>query len=101
MSMPVRLATLAIFGVLAISPAAQAQQGEGDVQGQTPPPGPGPCGAGNPATGQETLSDKLSDCGGVLRPSVGMDNEIHAPAPDPTPGTTPVVPPPSTDAVPK
>ncbi|MEF2074561.1 hypothetical protein [Consotaella aegiceratis] len=40
-----------------------------------------------------SLSDRLADCGGVLRPPGGTDPGIRAPAPDPDPGTTPVIPP--------
>lgn len=34
--------------------------------------------------------------GGVIVPPTGIDPEIQVPAPDPTPGTTPVIPPPGT-----
>jgi len=40
-----------------------------------------------------TLSDKLDETGGVVRPPPGVDPGIHRPAPDPMPGTTPVIPP--------
>ncbi len=48
-----------------------------------PAPRPGPSGA--PPTGV-----------GVIRPPAGMDPGIHAPAPNPDPGTTRVIPPPGT-----
>jgi hypothetical protein len=50
-----------------------------------------PCAPQSRAPGQETLSDKLDDCNGVIRPSVGMDPGIAQPAPDPRPGDMPVI----------
>ncbi len=41
-----------------------------------------------------TLSDKLRDSRGVIRPPPSRDSEIVVPAPDT--GTTPVIPPPGT-----
>ncbi|MHB2168435.1 hypothetical protein [Alsobacter sp. R-9] len=43
-----------------------------------------------------TLSDKLKDSKGVIKPPPNMDPEIRVPAPVPNPGTTPVIPPPGT-----
>lgn len=43
-----------------------------------------------------TLSEQLHEDKGVIKPPAVGDAEIHAPAPDPTPGTTPVIPPPGT-----
>ena len=40
-----------------------------------------------------TLSEQLSETGGVIQPPPTPDNDIHVPAPDPNPGTTPVIPP--------
>ena len=53
-----------------------------------------PCAAqpGGAGAGQD-LSGKLADCSDVLTPPATNDPEIQAPAPDPTPGTTPVIPP--------
>jgi hypothetical protein len=65
------------------------------------PPDTHPCAPTTDPPGQDSLSDKLADCRGVLRPSVGMDRDIYAPAPDPTPNSTPVIRPPITEAVPK
>lgn len=47
------------------------------------------------ASGQPcpSLSDKLDETGGVVRPPQGVDPGIHQDAPDPMPGTTPVIPP--------
>ena len=50
-----------------------------------------PCAPETRVPGQETLSDKLDDCSGVLRPSVGMDPKINVPAPDPHPGDMPII----------
>lgn len=44
----------------------------------------------------ETLSEHLDENKGVIEPPAVGDAEIHVPAPDPTPGTTPVIPPPGT-----
>jgi len=41
-----------------------------------------PCAPGTRAPGQGSLSEKLDDCSGVLRPSVGMDPGIQKPPPD-------------------
>ena len=43
-----------------------------------------------------TLSEKLDQSKGVLRPPTGIDPGIQAPAPEPNPQTTPVIPPPGT-----
>ncbi|MCQ8781485.1 hypothetical protein [Mangrovibrevibacter kandeliae] len=45
------------------------------------------------ASGGDNASRQLADCGGVLTPPGGVDPQIQAPAPDPNPGTTPVIPP--------
>jgi hypothetical protein len=44
----------------------------------------------------ESLSSKLSETGGVIKPKEGVDPNMKAPAPDPTPHTTPVIPPSAT-----
>lgn len=43
-----------------------------------------------------TLSEQLNENQGVINPPPVGDEEIHAPAPEPLPGTTPVIPPPGT-----
>jgi len=43
-----------------------------------------------------TLSEQLDESKGVIDPPPVGDAEIHAPAPEPLPGTTPVIPPPGT-----
>lgn len=43
-----------------------------------------------------TLSEQLDENQGVIDPPPVGDEEIHAPAPEPLPGTTPVIPPPGT-----
>ena len=78
----------ALVGVLLCGPAlAQADKPKTDV-----------------GTAGGTLSDKLSNTGGVIHPSEGLDPGMQKPAP-PT-GTTPVIPAPgtpggSTDVQPK
>jgi len=44
----------------------------------------------------QSLSDQLDEGKGVINPPPVGDTEIQAPAPDPNPGTTPVIPPPGT-----
>lgn len=46
------------------------------------PAPPRPCSPDGSA--HATLSDQLSDCSGVLRPSTGMDPEIRVPTPPAT-----------------
>ncbi|WP_181704361.1 hypothetical protein [Chthonobacter albigriseus] len=41
----------------------------------------------------ENLSEQLGATGGVITPPAVSDGEIQVPAPDPNPGTTPVIPP--------
>jgi hypothetical protein len=45
---------------------------------------------------QEDLSKRLDRTDGVIRPPDRIDPDIHVPAPQPNPGTTPVIPPPGT-----
>jgi hypothetical protein len=45
-----------------------------------------------PAQG-DSLSDQLERNEGVIKPPPGIDSGIGVPAPDPDPGTTPVIPP--------
>ncbi len=42
----------------------------------------------------QPLSEQLNQSKGVLHPPRNVDPEIQAPAPDPNPNTTPVIPPP-------
>ena len=44
-------------------------------------------------SGQDDLTQQLQDCDSVLTPPTMGDTGIEAPAPDPDPGTTPVIPP--------
>ena len=44
----------------------------------------------------ETLSERLDRNNGVIHPPAGTDPGIAVPAPDPNPGSTPVIPPPGT-----
>jgi hypothetical protein len=93
-------AVLAALGLLATAAQAQAPQ-------QIPEENP--CVDGRQTldgTPCQTLSDKLDETGGIITPPTGVDPEIHTPAPDPMPGTTPVIPPsavqpnPDTDGIP-
>jgi hypothetical protein len=62
--------------------AERAQQPKTETEGQAPP--------------SEDLSKRLDRTDGVIRPPQTIDPEIHAPVPEPNPGTTPVIPPPGT-----
>jgi len=53
--------------------------------------GGGRCQPGTPAPEQHTLSEKLENCNGVLRPSSGIDSKMRVPAPDPHAGTMRVI----------
>jgi hypothetical protein len=87
----------AALGALAMSPALA----------QTSAPAPGSPAAGTTnglpqdprATGStrpgETLTERLDRTDGVLRPDPGIAPDMRVPAPDPNPGTTPVIPPPA------
>ena len=59
---------------------------------QTPPPSS----IHGPATSGQSLSTKLSESNGVIKPKADIDPGIHVPAPDPHPNSTPVVPPAAT-----
>ncbi|HZW46492.1 MAG TPA: hypothetical protein VFF61_03115 [Microvirga sp.] len=48
----------------------------------------------DPPTTGSTLSDKLEQSDGVIRPPETGSPDITVPAPVPNPGTTPVIPPP-------
>jgi hypothetical protein len=96
---------LALPLVFASVPAA-AQNAPGGDASMLKAEGSSPCSAGretpNQDSGtQQTLSDKLSDCNGVLRPSVGIDRGIHVEAPDPHGGTMPVIRPDRNEPTPK
>jgi len=55
-----------------------------------------PCNPGDyepPDSDGSSLTEGAIDCGEVIVPPQGMDPEISAPAPEPYPGTTPVIPP--------
>jgi hypothetical protein len=58
-----------------------------------PVPGTEPAPPGNARPG-ETLSEQLDRSHGVIPPPAGIDPKIEAPAPEPNPGTTRVIPPP-------
>jgi hypothetical protein len=58
-----------------------------------PDPNMQPPASGGTAPG-ESLSEQLERNEGVIQPRPGTDPEIHVPAPNPDPGTTPVIPPP-------
>lgn len=68
--------------VPAQTPATPPAAGSGCLPGRTDGP---PC---------PSLTEKLDRTDGIIRPPAGIDPEIrNATPPDPTPGTTPVIPP--------
>jgi hypothetical protein len=83
--------TLVIALMLAAAPAVALAQSTAPGAPSAPDQSAHPCAPGTRTPGQTTLSDKLDDCGGVIRPSVGMDSEINKPPPDPHPGDMPVI----------
>jgi hypothetical protein len=66
-----------------LSFAERALQPRTETEGQAPP-------------SSEDLRRRLDKSDGVIRPPESIDPDIHAPAPQPNPGTTPVIPPPGT-----
>lgn len=97
---------VSIAVVACLSVPALAQTGGGTTPQPSPaepeqtipekvaPPGdaiPAPA----PGTAQgESLSNQLQRNDGVIKPRPGIDPDIYVPAPNPNPGTTPVIPPP-------
>ncbi len=80
---PAKKLGFALFAsTLLVSGAAMAEE-----QKSEPVPGINP---------NESLSDQLDKDKGVIAPPPVGDSEILTPAPDPDPGTTPVIPPPGT-----
>jgi hypothetical protein len=83
------------------SGGALAQIAPGDAAGnQTIPekdlsrPAEGGTPNGNATSGgNQSLSDKLDESGGVIKPAEGVDPQIVQPAPVPDPNSTPVIPP--------
>ncbi len=72
---------LSVAAALLIPPAAYAEEPSEPVPG---------------IDSEESLSEQLDENEGVITPPPVGDAEIHVPAPDPTPNTTPVIPPPGT-----
>lgn len=103
--------TVGTLAVLALGPAAEAQNPQPAPPGQTPPavtpPGPtatppekiaprgGNSAAGSSAGGNSTLSDRLSRSQGTVQPPA-VDPGITMPPPAHGTGTMPVIPPPGT-----
>lgn len=85
------LSALAFGGTAAYADETTGTLGELGSKGRQNATAVHPCQPGLRSPDQATLSDKLADCNGVLRPAVGMDPEIKVQAPDPHPGTTPVI----------
>jgi hypothetical protein len=79
------IAGIALIFAPDIAARAQGVQGSPKEVPITPDSAPG-----------ANLSEKLDRSKGVLRPPAGVDPEIQAPAPEPNPQTTPVIPPPGT-----
>lgn len=78
---PMLLASALLASIMATSYAAAETPSE-------PVPGVDP---------DKTLSEQLDEDKGVIGPPPVGDSGINVPAPDPTPGTTRVIPPPGTE----
>jgi hypothetical protein len=74
---------------LALASVALLAFGAAQAPAQTVDPRP----QGSENEPHKPLGQQLSETGPVITPPKGIDPEIHVPAPDPTPGTTPVIPP--------
>lgn len=74
---------LAVFGAMCFASPSDATEEESE-----PVPG---------IEDDKTLSEQLDEDKGVIEPPDVGDAEIYVPAPDPDPGTTPVIPPPAAD----
>jgi hypothetical protein len=86
-------AAAVLAAALAAGPAAAQTTAQATAPGapSAPDESAHPCAPGSQAPGQKTLSDKLDDCGGVIRPSTGMDPGIAKPAPDAGTSDMPVI----------
>ena len=82
---------LSLFAVLVMLLSGGCLVG---ASAQTPPTGAEatkPDGSRDPSG---NLSEKLNRTDGVIVPQGNVDPDIHKPAPEPNPGSTPVIPPP-------
>lgn len=68
------------FMILVLTLCVTSWAGANDVQAQNSP-------------GQPNLSDRLQENQGVITPPPNNTPDIRVPAPNPNPGTTPVIPP--------
>lgn len=91
MSILPKRAALAVLICLGAAPvAAQTDAPDPETTPQAPTVCRDESGALKPC---ENLSEQLGDTGGVIQPPPAGDPEIAVPAPDPSPNTTPVIPP--------
>lgn len=100
MTTPLLVPAFLALGLLASAGPAAAQTTDPAPPAVDDPntiPAPPQPACADEATGEpepcDTLSEQLDATGGVITPPTGVDPDITAPAPDPTPGTTPVIPP--------
>lgn len=100
MTTPLLVPALLALGLLSSAGVAAAQTPDAAPPALDDPntiPAPPEQACADEATGEpqtcDTLSEQLGATGGVISPPTGIDPDITAPAPDPTPGTTPVIPP--------
>lgn len=93
-----RILAAAAFAAVPVAAAAQSTPPAVAPAERIAPPetAPGQAGrdcvpgtVGGPAC--ESLTEKLDETGGVIRPPAGVDPEIQTGAPAPNPGTTPVI----------
>ena len=85
------------FGTALAGPPSTSDAVEkGAPQGQDPPGADEQEQAPPSASEDENLSEQLDRNKGVLTPPATGDADIYTEAPNPNPGTTPVIPPPGT-----
>ena len=92
------IVSLLVFCSLTLSPALAGSPSAPDTVEKAAPQGQDPPGADEPnqapSASGENLSEQLDRNKGVITPPPTGDADIYTDAPNPNPGTTPVIPPP-------
>jgi hypothetical protein len=95
-----RFSSLALLGTLALLGAGAACADDNKAPSPVPPPAVQTPGSDEAKSGSSeapgSLSDKLSNSGGVIRPPAGIDPEMKQHTPPTGTQSMPVVPPPGT-----
>jgi hypothetical protein len=90
---------VSLMALLAVGAVSTTVFAAGDGVPPTPAASPDTGQSREPVPGirkNESLSDQLAEDKGVIKPPPTGDSEIHTTAPNPNPGTMPVIPPPGT-----